>query len=175
MEILALLLIWPFLILALGLVFVAGTGSGAGIFPAFSGFFWTVLIIILLILYFRNRKHFIQQSAGQQLEFVRKLLVTFSIALLIPIFLRYLTGSLNHSLLVILIGLLAAFGLILWTLTARVSWVLLYANIGGAVLALLYLYQELWQLGDLARILAAAFGLIIAVVIAVVKLKDKLV
>lgn len=168
------LLIWPFLILALGLVFIVGDRANDVFFPAFSGFFWTVLIIVLIFLYFRNRKNIVQQSTGQQLESFRKLLVMFSIALLIPIFIQYLVSGFDHSLAIIILGLLASFGLIVWSLAARISWVLLYANIAGAAFALFYLYQELWRLGDLARIFAAAFGLIVAVAIAVVKLKDKL-
>jgi len=41
-------------------------------------------------------------------------------------------------------------------------------------LVLIYIYFQLWQLGDLSRIIAAAFGLIVAVIVSIIKLKDKL-
>ena len=52
--------------------------------------------------------------------------------------------------------------------------VLAYANIVGGALTIIYLYFQLWSLGQLAQVVATAFGLVVAIVISIVKFKDKL-
>ncbi|MFA6253314.1 MAG: hypothetical protein WCV69_03515 [Patescibacteria group bacterium] len=39
---------------------------------------------------------------------------------------------------------------------------------------MLLVYSRLWELSELARIVAAAFGLVVAIVVSIYKLKDKL-
>lgn len=174
MEILTIIFIWPFLMLAAGLVFVAFYDIFP-VGPVGLGFSWA-FIILLLIVVFRSRKgeKGKPKSEHEQLEKLRKFVVIFSISLLIPIFMRYLVDAFNESLVIVVVGLAIAFGLIGWGIFAKKGTVIMYSNIIGGALALFYLYTQLWDLGDLTRIIAAAFGLLVAVVISVIKLKDKL-
>jgi hypothetical protein len=172
MELLAILFIWPFLILAFGLVFITFNDLS-------SGGFWFIILGLLFIagMLVRERNKETQSgpvSPAQQLATLRRLVITFSIALLIPVFTRYLFETFDKSLFVIIIGLILAFGVTIWGMFIKSNQVLLYSNIIGGALTLVYVYSQLWELGGGARVIAAAFGLIVAVLISVIKLKDKL-
>ena len=175
MEILTIIFLWPFLILAAGLVFVAFFD----IFPVGPiglNFSWIFAILLLFIVLFRGRKNKPGKPVSEleQLAKLRRFVIIFSISLLVPIFMRYLVLSFNESLVVVIIGLVISFGLISLGIFSKRGRVLMYSNIIGGAFALFYLYSQLWGLGDLPRIIAAGFGLLVAVVISVIKLKDKL-
>ena len=174
MELIALLFLWPFLILAFGLLFITFNDTLAG-------GFWLVLLGLFLvwIMISRNKNRQaaqkIEVTAAEELENLRQIIMTISISLLIPIFLRYLFVSFNKSLPVIILGLIIGFGLAIWGMFIKSNKVLMYSNIAGGTLAIIYVYLQLWNLGGLTRVVAAAFGLIVAVAVASIKFKDKLV
>ncbi len=180
MEVLALAFIWPFLVLALGLTFITFTDwGGFGHFGWFGGwFFWPFLIIlgffILPSIFSRARKAGEHKSAAGQLATVRRGVIAISIALLLPTFVRYLVDSLNSSLIAVILALMVGFGFIVWGIFMKNRHSLMYGNIVGGSLAIFYAYSHIWNLGELPRIEAAAVGLVIAVIVAVLKLKDKL-
>jgi hypothetical protein len=60
----------------------------------------------------------------------------------------------------------------LWGLFIKNHKVLRYANVVGGGFIVLYVYAQLWQLGELHRIIAAAIGLTAAVVVSIIKLKE---
>lgn len=175
MELLAIVFLWPFLILAAGLVFVALFD----VFPAGLGFSWILILLFLFLIAKSRGKHEdIKMTEAEQLEVARRFVITFSIALLIPIFIRYLVDAFSQfgqTLPVVIAALIISFGLIGWGMFSKGRFVLMWGNIVGGALSLVYLYALLWDLGDVTRIVAAAFGLLVAVVISVVKLRDKLV
>jgi hypothetical protein len=170
MEFLAILIIWPFLILAFGLVFITFEDV------AFGGF-WLIffgLIIIAALMTRERNKLKGQVTSYQELQTLRELVLIMSISLLIPIFLRYLFETFEHTLAVTILGLIIGFGLAIWGMFIKSNRVLMYSNIIGGALSIAYVYVQLWELGELARIIAAAFGLIVAITISIIKLKDKL-
>ncbi len=73
-----------------------------------------------------------------------------------------------------IVALIFSFGVFLWGLFVKGNRVLTYANVMGGAFAIVYLYFELWNLGQLAQVVAAASGLIIAVTVAIIKFRDKL-
>jgi hypothetical protein len=170
MEIIGLLLLWPFLLLVLGLVFIAAGDIAVASFGwlAFFG------ILGLLILYAREANKGLIKTAEEQLSFIRELVMIISIGTLLPIFVKYLSESFPHSLPLIIVELLIGFGFTLWGMFMKNNRVLMYSNILGGALTLIYAYTQLWQLGDLARVVAAGFGLVVAVASAAIKFKDKL-
>lgn len=171
MEILALVFLWPLLIFAVGLVFI----SMNDVFPIGLAYGWIFIIILLFTVFNKKRGSEKPKSNIEQLEKLRNFLITFSAALLIPLFVRYLTSTFDNSLIIIILSLIFCFCLIVWGMFSQTRKIIMYSNITGGFLALAYLYSKLWELGDLTRIFAAALGLIIAVVISIIKLKDKLI
>jgi hypothetical protein len=171
MEILAMLIIWPFLILAFGLVFITFD-------DLITGGFWFILLalFLILILVLRDRSRSKNTiTSEQEMQNLREIVLIISISFLIPIFLKYLFDTFNNSLPVVLGGLVIGFGLAIWGMFIKSNKVLMYSNVIGGALAITYAYFQIWQLGDLARIVASGFGLFAAVMISVIKLKDKLV
>ncbi|MBI2607248.1 MAG: hypothetical protein HYW51_00230 [Candidatus Doudnabacteria bacterium] len=170
MELLALFLIWPFLILAFGLVFIVFEDLAIG-----SGWllFFISTIGILILAASRKRKAHEESQLGQ-LKNLRQIVVIFSIGVLLPIFVRYMFEAFDQSLPVILVGLILGFGLMIWGMFIKSHKVLVYSNIIGGAVSVVYVYTQLWELGGGARVIAAAFGLVVAVVISSIKLKDKL-
>jgi hypothetical protein len=107
---------------------------------------------------------------------MRRGAVAFSIALLLPIFVRFLLAvSGDNNLPVMIIGLIFGFGAIIWGMFIKGNKTLAYANTVGGGLAIIYLYVQLWTLGSLAQVVATAFGLVVAIVVSVVKFREKLV
>lgn len=168
MEILGLIIIWPFLILAIGLVGIAFFDSPYYI----SGFAFPLLLVVVIYLFSLLRKSRGPQTRTQ-VESLRRALSTISIGFLFPIFVKYLIEGFDTSLLVVIIGLIIGFALTISGLFIK-NKVLRHSNLISGFLTLIYVYFQLWDLGELARVVAAAFGLVVAVVIAIIKLKDKL-
>jgi hypothetical protein len=171
MEILAFIFIWPFLILAVGLALIALVDI------ALLSSLWVVVPAIVLIwLMLRSRTSPMDKALTpiQQLELLRANSMIFSIGLLLPIFVRYLMVAAEFSLFSIILTLALGFGAAVWGMFIHNNRVLKYSNLLGGALTIAYAYSQLWSLGDLARIIAAAFGLLAAVAVSIIKLKDKL-
>jgi hypothetical protein len=171
MELLAVLFVWPFLILAFGLVFIAfeDLSLGGGLLV----FFFAMLAVLVILARTRNKSLSAHDNMAQLKE-LRRMVVITSIAALLPIFLRYLFDAFEHSLSIIIAGLLIGFGFMLWGMFIKHHRVLMYSNLVGGAISIIYVYAQLWELGGLARVIAAAFGLLVAVVVSSIKLKDKL-
>jgi hypothetical protein len=171
MEILAAALLWPFLLLLVGFVFVFGSSiSGMFLFP---------MALAFLVIVFGMRNELGGDSratdAANDLDKIRRGAVVFSIILLLPMFTKYLLAASSDSLLMMILGLLFGFGVIVWGMLMKNNKVLSSANVVGGVLTIIYLYFQLWNLGQLAQVIATAFGLVAAVVISVIKFRDKLI
>lgn len=172
MEILALVLLWPLITLMLGLVFVSS-------WDVASSFLFLIIIFFLVIIFGLKNKWTgtekgIKLTEQESLEGVRRGATAFSIALLLPIFMQYLLRVSDESLLMIVAGLVISFGILTWGMFIKNNKVLTYANIIGGALSLVYLYVQLWSLGDLPRIIATAIGLLIAITISIVRFREKL-
>jgi hypothetical protein len=170
MELLAVALLWPFLILLVGFVFVSGLNiSGLLMLPIF--------VVFFVFAFGMNVKLGGGSDLGderQQLDRVRRGLIVFSIALLLPMFAEYLIKVSGNNLPTMIIALIIGFGPVIWGMFIRQNKVLMYANIVGGAFTIIYLYFQLWSLGQLAQIVATAFGLVVAIVISVVKFRDTL-
>jgi hypothetical protein len=174
MELLAIIFLWPFIILAAGLVFVVFydvvDSSGAI-------FWWLPFLMFFALLIMKKsftEKKTKEMNQDEQVNLLRKMLAVFSISLLFPIFIRYMLSAFNEVLPAFIIGLIIGFGFLVWGIFVKNHKTIMYSNIIGGALTLLYLYSRLWDLGEGARVAAAAFGLVVAVTIAFIKLKDKL-
>ena len=171
MELLLFVLIWPLLIFAVGVVGVV-----------YFSLKLPVILIIALVLALSLSRKFINktveavpgQPATDQLEAVRGAALVFSIALLWPVFSRFLVEALNGSLAAVIAVLVVGFGLVTWGMFLKSHKSIMYSNIFGGALTIAYAYQQLWELGEGARVAAAAFGLVVAVAVAIVKFRDKL-
>jgi hypothetical protein len=171
MELLALVIVWPLLLLITGLVFISASNVSSVLimFP---------LVVVLLVFLFRLN----QQLGGtaevktelEDLDHARRGVIAFSIALLLPIFIKYMLAVSGNTLPIIILGLIFGFGSLVWGMFIKGNKVLSYANITGGGLVIIYLYFQLWSLGQLAQIVAAAFGLVFAIVVSVVKFREKL-
>ena len=172
MELLALVFVWPLLILVLGVVFIS-TSDAAGM-----GLVVPAIIVFCVFLFglagrLGEDKKTEVDTIGD-VDHARRGSVAFSIALLLPIFVKYLLATTNNNLGAMILGLVVGFGVLVWGMFLKGNRVLTYANILGGIFVIVYLYFQLWTLGQLAQVIAAAFGLIVAVVIAVVKFREKL-
>ena len=168
MDLLLFIFIWPILIFIVALLFIILSGIGS-----ISSLFLIVLISLLGYFLISNSSSK-KRSSSYQLEQLRKNLILVSIAAFLPIFVRYLVDYFDKNLGVIILGLAIGFGATLFGMFIKNNKVLMYSNIFGGALVLIYVYSQLWQLGELPRIIAAAFGLLVAVVFSVIKLKDKI-
>ena len=172
MDLLALVLVWPLLVLTLGIVFVSASDvASSTLFPIF---------IVLFVFAFGASKNLggapkTTTNGLEQLDWFRRAAVAFSIALLLPVFVKYLLNLTQNSLATIILGLMLGFGVLLWGMFLKGNKVLTYANISGGFLIITYLYFQLWSLGQLAQIIAAAFGLVIATTISIIKFREKLI
>lgn len=176
MELFAILFLWPFIILSAGLVFV----SLSDIFPWGLSVLWFPALLVIGILFsVKGKSHTSggdkEQTNRQQLYRLRRAMIIFSIAILFPIFIRYLVDAFNGTLAVIIFGLLLSFGFLVWGLFVKQHTAIMVSNIAGGAIALFYLYVHIWALGEGPRIIAAGVGLLIAVVMSVIKLREKLV
>ncbi len=177
MDLLALVLVWPLMVLMLGIVFISTSdvASGALSLPIF--IILLVFVFVFVLGVSKNLggapKKITNELEG--LEQSRRGAVAFSIALLLPVFVKYLLNLTQNSLPTIILGLTLGFGVLLWGMFLKGNKVLTYANISGGFLIIAYLYFQLWSLGQLAQIIAAAFGLAIATTISIIKFREKLI
>ena len=172
MELLALVFVWPLLILTLGIVFISASDvAGMGLIVP-------VVVVFLIFLFgLTGRLGEEKYSAGdtvKEADHTRRGSIAFSIALLLPIFIKYLLATTDNSLLAMILGLIVGFGVLVWGMFLKNNRVLTYANILGGIFVIVYLYFQLWSLGQLAQVIASAFGLVVAVAISIVKFREKL-
>lgn len=172
MELLALVLVWPLIILVLGVVFVS-TSDVAGFSLVVPALVIFCIFLFGLVGRLGEEKKTEVEGIGD-VDHARRGSISFSIALLLPIFVKYLLATTNNNLGAMILGLIVGFGVLVWGMFIRNNRVLSYANILGGIFVIVYLYFQLWSLGQFAQVVAAAFGLIVAVVIAVVKFREKL-
>jgi len=172
MELLAALFIWPFLLLA---IFLVGLS-----FAVINGTFVVILIIFFIILIALLHKELpegsspVRHTSAEELAQLREIAIVFCISLFLPLFSRYLISATNESLIAVIVALALGFSILLWGLFIKGNRMLLYSNLIGGGLTILYSYFEIWSLGPLARVIATAFGLVVAVVFSIIKLKEKL-
>lgn len=169
MELLVIAFTWPLLFLVVGLVFISLTNI--------SGTFFIFAILFFLFLVFGLRNAIsggVGTSKAEELEIIRRGMVAFSVALLLPLFVYYLLEVSERTLSGMILCLILGFGVAIWGMFVKNNKVLTYGNVIGGVMVIVYLYSQLWSLGELPRIVASAFGLAVAVIIAVVKLRDRL-
>lgn len=179
MDILAIVFIWPIIIFALGLTFIAfgdfmigGHGNMAfSILGSILSPLFTILFIILIFKFFKRSR---EGKIGNLVDKIRNVSIGFSLSLLFPIVVRYFIEATDNSLIGTIFGLIVGFTLVVSGMFMKRNKILIYSNILGGAMVLIYTYAQLWNLGEGARIIAAAFALIVAVVVSVLKLKDKL-
>lgn len=178
MEILALVFIWPIIIFALGLTFIAFgdllSGAHEGFFVIGMLFSWILPLLLIVGLYQIFKKPKPGEQKENPLNKLRKFCIGLSLALLFPLVSKYLIEAMDNSLASIIISLILGFVLVVVGMFMKKNHVLIYSNIVGGALILIYTYGQLWELGQGARVIAAAFGLIVAVAVSIIKLKDKL-
>ena len=177
MELVALVIIWPFLIFAIGMILIAFTVSPHVYlgFGFMSMIFWILLgLIVFLGLASHSRKNLARLNTIQQLALFRSWVITFSLELILPVLIKYIVDALDHSLFSIALGVVIGFAIILWGMFTKVNNTVMYGNIFGGALILLYVYFQLGGLGEFARIVVAAMSLAFAIFIAIIKFKDKL-
>lgn len=173
MEVIGLAVFVPLLILVVAFSLI--TASFLGIWYIFLAV--AVFVIVASNIKYAHTISSDNQNYLEQLETVRRVVVTFSIAILLPVFARYLMDSYDAAqapLIGVLIALALGYAAGLWGVFTRHNKVLSYANVLGGAAVLVYAYFHLWDLGSLPRVIATAFGLVVAVVIAIVKFKEKL-
>lgn len=176
MDIFAIIFLWPFMVLAAGLVFVVfGDIFDLEYLISFPGLI--LLLVVLLII--RSRAKRIAMETGEnssiyQMYLARRAMLIFSISILFPTFIRYLVDSMDKNLAIIILALFISFGFIIWGVFSKSRTTIMYSNIIGGAIALFYLYIQLWDLSEGARVIAAAFGLIVAVAVSIIKLREKI-
>lgn len=183
MELLIILVAWPFLLLACGIVFIGfsdtlfgGIGSSSDDYAFMMVLFMLGVILAAAIMYGEQSKAKKEspESAKAKLLKMKGDVYMFSIALLFPMFIRYVVDAFGKNVYAAIMGIIVSFVSIFVGMGIKNNRVLSYASIAGGTLAMIYLYSILWDLGEGARIIAAAFGLVVAVAVAVIKFKDKL-
>ena len=172
MELLTLVVVWPLLVLALGIVFVAGSDVSGSflIFPM-------VLLLFLFMFGLSANMGGLPKGKGDEsdeLDRARRGAIAFSIALLLPVFVKYLLDMTQDNLGAMIGGLVLGFGVLVWGMFQKGNRVLSYANVMGGIFVIVYLYIHLWDLGQLAQVIATASGLVMAIVISIVKFREKL-
>ncbi len=172
MEFLGLVLIWPLLILVVGLVLISSSSVAGGAIAV------PVIIVFLIFAFGLKDKLGTEDSAStdpnEQLDQTRRAVVAFSIALFLPIFVKYLLSVSGSDLPAMILGLIFGFGTLIWGMFIKNNGVLMYANIVGGAFVVIYLYSQLWSLGQLAQVVATAFGLVVAVAVSIIKFREKL-
>lgn len=175
MDLLTFIFIWPLLLFAVGLIFISFFDIGS------SGLAGSILSIVLgnllwiFLLFWIIRSAFGKhKKTHNDINQVRRVLMIFSISAMFPIFVRYLLEAFDNSLLIMILGMIIGFVFTVWGIFMKDKSVILYSNIVGGALILFYVYSRLWELSELARIIAAAFGLLVAIGVSIYKLKDKL-
>ncbi len=161
---------WPLIVLIVGFVFIS-SADAAGVM--------TVLVFLFLLVMVFGVRTVTKPGKGpssekEQLDQVRRSAIAFSIALLLPIFVKYILDASGNTLPAMILALAMGFGALVWGIFIKDNKVMAYANSMGGAFTVIYLYFQLWTLGQLAQIVATAFGLVIAIAISVVKFRDKL-
>ncbi len=173
MEILGLVLLWPLLILVVGLVFISATSVWTGfmVLPVF-----VALVFFMLGLQDRLGAAAVPSGASteEDLDKSRRGVVAFSLALFLPVFVKYLLIVSGNDLPAMILALVFGFAILIWGMFVKGNRVLSYANIVGGAFVIIYLYFQIWTLGQLAQVVATAFGLVAAVAISLIKFRDKL-
>lgn len=174
MDILS-IIFWPFIIFAFFVVFASLPNSDVDLTPLISFALFIYLVYFLL----RNKKKdgavSVEEHNTSQAETLRRNLIIFAIALLLPLFVRFFYETLSKyspELFAITIAIVASYTLGIWGIFVKRNKVLMYGNIIGAGIALLYCYIQIWSLGDIARVAASAVGLGVAIVVSIVKFKE---
>lgn len=164
--------LWPFIVLAVGIAFV----SVFDIFHGFFGFSWLVaFFVVWALLKARGGAKSLapEQKNYEQLNQLRRSLVMLSIAMLFPVFVRYLVDAFMGVLPIVILALLLSFGFLIWGLFVKQHKTIMIGNVVGGGISLLYLYFKIWEMGEGTRIVAAGLGLLIAVTLSIVKLREK--
>lgn len=179
MEILLILFAWPFLLLAAGLVFVGladtfSSGSTSG-HPFMMTLFMVAVLVASISLFGSQRKSGQEPPEAAEAKMLKMKgdVYLFSIALLFPMFIRYVVEALGKDLVAVIAGIVISFVSIVMGMGVKRNRVLSHSSIAGGTIAMIYLYSILWSLGEGARIVAAAVGLVLAVTIAAIKFKAK--
>jgi hypothetical protein len=171
MELVLIALLWPLILLAVGFSFISlfDVGSQFLLVPG-------ILLFIVMVLAMKENISGLPASSDDRvrLEQMRRSMIAFSIALFLPIFMRYLLATSAYTLPAVVLGLFLSFGVFIWGIFGGRNQVLATGNILGGLFSIIYLYGQLWSLGELSRIVAAAFGLVVAIIISVIKFRDKL-
>ncbi|MEK7555098.1 MAG: hypothetical protein AAB518_03905 [Patescibacteria group bacterium] len=169
-EALAFVLVLPILVMLFGFTLIAlGDVSGAFIFPIAVWFAPLALILFLALRPFQNAKGY-----HAQVGMLKHWIVIASLSVLIPLFIRHIFVATDKHVGVIIGGLILGFTLAAIGMFIKNNWTFARSNLVGGGITVIYLYTQLWQLGEGARIAAAAVGLIIAVVISIIKLRERL-
>jgi len=113
MELLGLIIVFPILLLVLGLVFISLTNLS---------FFWFLPALLLFVVLIGSMRG--SANKGGDLEGIdhfRKSIVVFSISLFLPILMKYVLDIFGSVLPVIIFGLLFGFGLVIWGIFIKKS------------------------------------------------------
>jgi hypothetical protein len=172
MEALALVIAWPLLVFFIGFLVIAVLGAST--FDALNVFALPLIIVIALFLFARSRNKAPGTSSLMQSRQMQSFVVSLSIGLLVPLFIYELLKSADRNLFAMIIALIVGFGFMVWGMFIKDNAALRRANLIGGALTVVYAYTQIWSLGDAARVVAAAIGLVVAVTIGVIKFKDKL-
>jgi hypothetical protein len=176
MEILGLVLLWPLLVLVVGLAFISASSVSNAIIVL------PVFVVFLIFVFGLQGKlgtgevpHGAVTTQTEDLDKARRGVVAFSIALFLPIFVKYLLSVSGGDLTAMILALVFGFAILIWGMFVKDNRVLTYANIIGGAFVIIYLYFQLWSLGQLAQVIATAFGLVVAVAISIIKFREKLI
>ncbi len=173
MESLALGLLWPLLLLTIGVVFISASDI-AGL-----GLLLPIIILLIIFVFGLSGKLGEAKQGGsnnvESADHTRRSIIAFSIALLLPIFVKYLLAMTQNNLATIIMGLILGFGVLAWGIFLKNNRVLTHANVLGGIFVIIYLYFQIWSLGQqLTQVIASAVGLIAAITIPLIKFKEKL-
>ena len=110
MEALALVFLWPLLALTLGFVFVSAWDiNGSSLFPVF-----IIFIIMVFVMKEKLGANSNVDADAKGMDETRRGIVAFSIALLLPILVKYFLLAYGTNLASIVIGLIFGFGILVW-------------------------------------------------------------
>jgi len=173
-EVLAFVLALPLLVLVLGVIFFSLADIGSFVW-------WLFLMAVILFVLIRGGREAVRTSGTitdggtvEEIDKFRRIIISFSIMALLPIFVRYLIFATDESLTGIILGLAIGFAVGIWGMFLSSHKALMYSNLVGGGLVIIYAYSQIWELGDAPRIIAAAFGLVVAVAISIIKLRERL-
>ena len=172
MDAVAFILLWPFIIFTVGLALIALSE-----FPQFDDAASLFLIVVFLLVWLllRGEKRATPASPADQLEGVRRLLVGGSLALLLPVFVRYLIESFPmNPLPAVIVGLFIGFFGVAFGMTVKDNTLVAKSSFLGGTLTILYVFTKISLLDEIGRVSVAALGLLLAIVVAVIKFRERL-